>query len=136
MNHAISIKWFVDAKTNISYNCLDRHLDKRGDQVALIWEGNDPKEFKKTTYRELHREVCKFANVLKSLGVKKGDRVCLFLQMIPELPIAMLACARIGAVHSVVFGAFSEDSLKDRIQDSTCGAVRQARHSAAKTTCR
>ena len=116
----ISIKWFVDAKTNISYNCLDRHLDKRGDQVALIWEGNDPKESKKTTYRELHRDVCKFANVLKSLGVKKGDRVCLFLQMIPELPIAMLACARIGAIHSVVFGAFSEDSLKDRIQDSTC----------------
>jgi acetyl-CoA synthetase len=116
----ISIKWFTDAQTNISYNCLDRHLDQRGDQVALIWEGNDPKESKKTTYRELHRDVCKFANVLKSLGVKKGDRVCLFLQMIPELPIAMLACARIGAVHSVVFGAFSEDSLKDRIQDSTC----------------
>jgi acetyl-CoA synthetase len=119
-NQRISIKWFIDARTNISYNCLDRHLDKRGDQVALIWEGNDPKESRKTTYRELHRDVCKFANVLKSLGVKKGDRVCLFLQMIPELPIAMLACARIGAVHSVVFGAFSEDSLKDRIQDSTC----------------
>jgi len=116
----ISIKWFQGAKTNLSYNCLDRHLPKRANQVAFIWEGNEPGEDKKLTYAQLHEQVCKFANVLKSLGVKKGDRVCMFLQMIPELPIAMLACARIGAIHSVVFGAFSEDSLKDRIQDSTC----------------
>jgi acetyl-CoA synthetase len=116
----IWIKWFAGAKTNISYNCLDRHLEKRANQVALLWEGNEPTEDKKITYKELHEQVCKFANVLKSQGVKKGDRVCLFLQMVPELPVAMLACARIGAVHSVVFGAFSEDSLRDRIQDSTC----------------
>ncbi len=116
----ISIKYFVGAKTNISYNCLDRHLEKRGSQTAIIWEGNEPGTDGKLTYRELHEKVCKFANALKSLGVVKGDRVCLFMQMVPELPIAMLACARIGAVHSVVFGAFSEDSLKDRIQDSTC----------------
>ena len=116
----IWIKWFAGAKTNISYNCLDRHLEKRANQVALLWEGKEPTEDKKITYKELHEQVCKFANVLKSQGVKKGDRVCLFLQMVPELPVAMLACARIGAVHSVVFGAFSEDSLRDRIQDSTC----------------
>jgi acetyl-CoA synthetase len=116
----VHIKFFVGAKTNLCYNALDRHLDQRGDQVALIWEGNQPGEDAKITYRELHTQVCQFANVLQSLGVRKGDRVCLFLQMIPALPIAMLACARIGAVHSVVFGAFSEDSLKDRIQDSTC----------------
>ncbi len=116
----ISIKYFLGAKTNISYNCLDRHLDKRGDQTAILWEGNTPGEDAKLTYRELHEQVCKFANGLKSLGVKKGDRVCLYMQMIPQLPIAMLACARIGAIHSVVFGAFSEDSLRDRIQDSEC----------------
>jgi len=116
----IDIKWFADAKTNISYNCLDRHLDTRGDQTAIIWEGNEPGEDTKMTYKELHQQVCKFANALKSIGVKKGDRVCLFMQMIPQLPIAMLACARIGAIHSVVFGAFSEDSLKDRINDSKC----------------
>jgi acetyl-CoA synthetase len=116
----ITVKFFPGAKTNIAYNCLDRHLERRADQVALLWEGNDPAESRQVTYKELHEQVCKFANVLKSLGVKKGDRVCLFLQMIPELPVAMLACARIGAVHSVVFGAFSEDSLRDRIQDSTC----------------
>lgn len=116
----VSIKWFLGAKTNISVNALDRHLEKRGDQSAIIWEGNEPTEQRILTYKEMYTEVCKFANVLKSLGVKKGDRVCLYLQMIPELPIAMLACARIGAIHSVVFGAFSEDSLRDRIQDSTC----------------
>ena len=116
----IDIKWFIDGQTNITVNCLDRHLDTRGDQTALIWEDNEPGKGSKLTYRELHREVCKFANALKSLGVKKGDRVCLFLQMIPQLPVAMLACARIGAIHSVVFGAFSEDSLRDRIQDSEC----------------
>jgi acetyl-CoA synthetase len=116
----ISIKWFAGGKTNISYNCLDRHLATRGDQTAIIWEGNTPGEDAKISYKELHEQVCKFANGLKSLGVKKGDRVCLYMQMIPQLPVAMLACARIGAVHSVVFGAFSEDSLRDRIQDSEC----------------
>ncbi|MCH5376985.1 MAG: AMP-binding protein, partial [Planctomycetes bacterium] len=116
----VSIEWFVGGKTNLSVNALDRHLESRGDQAALIWEGNQPGEQSEVTYRELYTRVCKFANVLKSLGVKKGDRVCLYLQMIPELPVAMLACARIGAIHSVVFGAFSEDSLRDRIQDSEC----------------
>jgi acetyl-CoA synthetase len=114
------IKFFEGGKTNISYNCLDRHLETRGDQVAIIWEGNDPGEDATFTYRELYEEVCKFANVLQSKGVKYGDRVCLYLQMIPQLPVALLACARIGAVHSVVFGAFSPDSLKDRINDSEC----------------
>jgi len=116
----VSIKWFIGGKTNVSVNALDRHLEKRGDQPAIIWEGNEPTEQCIMTYRQMYTDVCKFANVLKSLGVKKGDRVCLYLQMIPQLPIAMLACARIGAIHSVVFGAFSEDSLRDRIQDSTC----------------
>ncbi len=119
----VFIKWFINGKTNISVNALDRHLEKRGDQVAIIWEGNSPEEHTTLTYRQLHTEVCKFANVLKSLGVKKGDRVCLYMQMIPELPMAMLACARIGAIHSVVFGAFSEDSLRDRVQDSECKIV-------------
>jgi acetyl-CoA synthetase len=114
----VSIKWFVGGKTNISVNALDRHLETRGDQTALIWEGNEPGEQAQITYRELYERVCRFANVLKSLGVKKGDRVCTYLQMVPELPVALLACARIGAIHSVVFGAFSEDSLRDRIQDS------------------
>lgn len=117
---AIEIKWFIGGTTNITVNTLDRHLEQRGDQVAIIWEGNDPGENEKLTYRQLHARVCKFANALKSMGVQKGDRVCLYLQMIPELTVAMLACARIGAIHSVVFGAFSEDSLRDRIQDSTC----------------
>jgi acetyl-CoA synthetase len=117
---SISIKWFLGAKTNITYNCLDRHLDTRGDQVAIIWEGNEPGEDAKLTYKELHAEVCKFANVLKSNGVKKGDRVSIYMPMVKELAIAMLACARIGAVHSIVFGGFSPDSLADRIVDSTC----------------
>ncbi len=116
----VYIKYYIGGKTNMSVNALDRHLETRGDQVALIWEGNEPTEQRKITYRELHDAVCRFANVLKSLGVKKGDRVCLYMQMIPELPVAMLACTRIGAVHSIVFGAFSEDSLRDRIQDSQC----------------
>ena len=116
----VKIEWFIGGKTNVSVNALDRHLEKRGDQVALIWEGNEPGEDAKVTYKELHHQVCQFANVLKSLGIKKGDRVCLYLQMVPQLPVAMLACARIGAIHSVVFGAFSEDSLRDRIQDSEC----------------
>ncbi|MBK9120466.1 MAG: acetate--CoA ligase [Phycisphaerales bacterium] len=119
----ISIQWFIGAQTNISYNCLDRHLERRGDQVAIQWEGNDPGEDRKLTYRELHREVCKFANVLKQTGVKRGDRVSIYMPMIPELAIAMLACARIGAVHSIVFGGFSPDSLADRIVDSKCEYV-------------
>ena len=118
-----NIKFFEGAKTNMSYNCLDRHLDTRRDQVALIWEGNNPGESEKITYRELHTRVCKFANVLRKHGIKKGDRVCIYLQMIPQLPVAMLACARIGAVHSIVFGAFSPDALKDRINNSECKAL-------------
>jgi acetyl-CoA synthetase len=116
----IDIQWFIGGKTNMAYNCLDRHLAQRGDQVALIWEGNQPGEDAKLTYQQLHAEVCKFANVLKKFGVKQGDRVSIYMPMIKELPIAMLACARIGAVHSIVFGGFSPDSLADRIVDSRC----------------
>jgi len=115
------IKWFESGKLNVSYNCLDRHVESgNGDRTAIIWEGNNPSEDKRFTYNELLSQVKKFANVLKNLGVDKGDRVCIYMQMVPELAIAMLACARIGAVHSVVFGAFSADSLRDRINDSTC----------------
>ncbi|OUV04705.1 MAG: acetate--CoA ligase [bacterium TMED80] len=115
------IQWYLNGKLNVSYNCLDRHVQEgNGDKTAIIWEGNDPTEDKKYSYSELLIEVKKFANVLKSNGVIKGDRVCLYMQMIPELAIAMLACCRIGAVHSVVFGAFSADSLRDRINDSSC----------------
>jgi acetyl-CoA synthetase len=117
---AIWIKYFIGAKTNITYNCLDRHLEQRGDQVAIIWEGNEPGEDARLTYRQLHNEVCKFANVLKRFGVKKGDRVSIYMPMVKELAIAMLACARIGAIHSIVFGGFSPDSLADRIVDSSC----------------
>ena len=115
------INWFNGGKLNASYNCIDRHINAgHGDEVAIIWEGNDPKQSRKFTYSDLLKEVSLFANALKSLGVQKGDRVCLYMQMIPELAIAVLACARIGAVHSVVFGAFSSDSLRDRINDSEC----------------
>ncbi|OUW78685.1 MAG: acetate--CoA ligase [bacterium TMED217] len=115
------IKWFENGKLNVSYNCLDRHVESGdGDKTAIIWEGNNPSEDKKFTYTELLFEVKKLANVLKKLGVEKGDRVCIYMQMIPELSIAMLACSRIGAVHSIVFGAFSADSLRDRINDSSC----------------
>ncbi len=113
----VSIKWFEDGVLNLAHNCIDRHLAKRGNQTAIMWEGDDPKEDKKITYRELHAEVCRFANVLKALGVKKGDRVTIYLPMIPEAAISMLACARIGAIHSVVFGGFSPDSLAGRIED-------------------
>ena len=113
----VHIKWFYDGTLNVSANCLDRHLAKRGDQTAILFEGDDPSVSKAITYRELHEQVCKFANVLKSLGVKKGDRVTLYLPMIPELAVAMLACTRIGAIHSIVFGGFSPDSLANRIQD-------------------
>ena len=119
----VSIKWFEDGVTNVAYNCVDRHLDKRGDQTAIIWEGDDPKHDKKITYRQLHAEVCKFANVLKARGVKKGDRVTIYLPMIPEAAYAMLACARIGAVHSVVFGGFSPDLLAGRIEDCASAVV-------------
>jgi len=115
--HNVSIKWFEDGTLNAAYNCIDRHLAKRGDQVAILWEGDDPKHDKKITYKQLHAEVCRFANVLKARGVKKGDRVTVYLPMIPETAISMLACARIGAIHSVVFGGFSPDSLAGRIED-------------------
>ncbi|MFA5983209.1 MAG: acetate--CoA ligase [Methylococcaceae bacterium] len=114
------IRWFDGAEINVSYNCLDRHLATQGEQIAIIWEGDNPAEDKKLTYNELYLQVCQFANVLKSLGVNKGDRVCLYLPMIVEAAIAMLACTRIGAVHSIVFGGFSADSLRDRILDSNC----------------
>ena len=115
--------WFTGAKLNVAFNCIDRHLEQRGEQTAIIWEGDEPTEDKKITYRELHAHVCKFANALKARGVSKGDRVCIYMPMIPEATYAMLACARIGAVHSVVFGGFSPESLKDRILDSDCQTI-------------
>ena len=114
----LHIRWYEDGQLNVAANCLDRHLEARGDKTAIIFEGDDPNESRSLTYRELHTEVCKFANTLKNLGVAKGDRVIIYLPMIPEAAIAMLACARIGAVHSVVFGGFSPDSLASRIADS------------------
>ncbi|WP_159589429.1 acetate--CoA ligase [Chelativorans xinjiangense] len=113
----VSIKWFEDGVTNVAYNCIDRHLKKRGDQTAIIWEGDNPYDDKKITYNELYAHVCRLANVLKSKGVKKGDRVTIYMPMIPEATYAMLACARIGAIHSVVFGGFSPDALAGRIED-------------------
>ncbi|HWY12294.1 MAG TPA: acetate--CoA ligase [Bacteroidia bacterium] len=118
------VKWFLNGKLNITENCIDRHLADNGDQPAIIWEPNDPKEESKTlTYKQLHEEVCRFANVLKNNGYKKGDRVCIYMPMVPELAIAVLACARIGAIHSVVFGGFSFNSLADRIHDADCHLV-------------
>ncbi|MEY4719641.1 MAG: hypothetical protein RL563_2259 [Pseudomonadota bacterium] len=114
------IHWFIGGQLNVSANCLDRHLAQRGDQIAILWEGDDPKNSSAITYRELHREVCKFANVLKAQGVKKGDRVCIYLPMITEAAVVILACTRIGAVHSIVFGGFSADALRDRIIDADC----------------
>ena len=116
-------KWFDGGKLNITTNCIDRHLETRADQVAIIWEGDEPSDDANITYKELHEHVCRFANILKARGVKKGDRVCIYMPMIPEAAYAMLACARIGAIHSVVFGGFSPDSLKDRILDSDCQTV-------------
>jgi acetyl-CoA synthetase len=121
--HNVSIKWFEDGVTNIAHNCVDRHLATRGDQVAIIWEGDDPRADRKITYRELHAEVGRFANVLKARGVRKGDRVTIYLPMIPEAAFAMLACARIGAVHSVVFGGFSPESLAGRLEDAQSTVV-------------
>ena len=117
------IRWFEGATLNVSVNCIDRHLETRAEQVAIIWEGDNPTHDKKITYRQLHEDVCKFANVLKAQGVKKGDRVCIYLPMISEAASVMLACTRIGAVHSVVFGGFSAEALKDRILDSDCHYV-------------
>ncbi len=117
----LHIKWFADGELNVAANCLDRQLAKRGDKTAIIWEGDDPRESRHITYRELHTEVCKFANVLTAKGVKKGDRVTIYMPMIPEAAVAMLACTRIGAAHSVVFGGFSPDSLAGRIED--CGST-------------
>ena len=119
----VHIRWFYDGTLNVCYNCIDRHLDSKADDVAIIWEGDDPSRDMKITYRELHERVCKFANALKALGAKKGDRITIYMPMIPEAAIAMLACARIGAVHSVVFGGFSPDALAGRIHDCESNIV-------------
>jgi len=119
----LHIRWFYDGSLNVCYNCVDRHLEEKGDDVAIIWEGDDPKRDLKITYRELHGRVCRFANALKKLGAKKGDRITIYMPMIPETAVAMLACARIGAVHSVVFGGFSPDALAGRIHDCESNIV-------------
>ena len=121
--HAGLAEWFKGGQLNVSENCIDRHLATRGEQTAIIWEGDNPADSKHITYRELHDKVCRLANVLRARGVKKGDRVCIYMPMIPEAAFAMLACTRIGAVHSVVFGGFSPDALRDRILDADCRAV-------------
>ncbi|MGC2854612.1 acetate--CoA ligase [Novispirillum sp. DQ9] len=118
--HDVHIRWYQDGTLNVSVNCLDRHLEKRGDQTAIIWEGDDPKDDANITYRDLYERVCRLGNAMRDMGVKKGDRVCIYLPMIPEAAEAMLACARIGAVHSIVFGGFSPDALASRIKDSEC----------------
>ena len=122
-NEFADAKWFEGGKINVSHNCIDRHLDKISEKVALIWQGDNPSESKEFTFQQLHTEVCIFSNVLKSLNVKKGSRVCIYMPMIPEAAFAMLACTRIGAIHSVVFGGFSPESLKDRILDADCEVV-------------
>ena len=114
----IDIRWYEDGILNVSYNCLDRHLQGRGDQTAIIWEGDDPSADEKVTYRDLYKRVCRFANGLRAQGVKKGDVVTLYMPMIPEALVAMLACTRIGAVHSIVFGGFSPDALAVRVEES------------------
>ena len=119
----ISIKWYLKGELNVCYNCIDRHLEKKGDKTAIIWEGDDPNDSKKITYKELYLDVCKFSNALKSLGTKKGDVITIYMPMIPEAAIAMLACSRIGAIHSVVFGGFSSDSLADRINDCNSNLI-------------
>ena len=113
---SVSIKWFEDGELNVSANCIDRHLEKRGNQTAIVWEGDNPAESKHVTYNELHHQVCKLANVYKNLGVAKGDRVVLYMPMIPEAAYAMLACARIGAIHSIVFAGFSPEALAARVE--------------------
>ena len=113
------VKWFLNGKTNITYNCLDRHLESRGDQTAILWEPNDPNDpVRKYTYQQLYHEVCKLSNALKSLGIAKGDRVVFYMPMLPELAIGIMACARIGAIHSVVFAGFSAQALADRVDDA------------------
>ncbi|MWL73327.1 AMP-binding protein, partial [Escherichia coli] len=119
----VSIKWYEDGTLNLAANCLDRHLAERGDQTAIIWEGDDASQSKNITYRELHRDVCRFANVLLSQGIKKGDVVAIYMPMVPEAAVAMLACARIGAVHSVIFGGFSPEAVAGRIIDSSSKLV-------------
>ncbi len=123
MKPDVSIKWYEDGTLNASYNCIDRHLESRGDQPAIIWEGDEPTDDKTITYKELHEHVCRLANAMKARGVKKGDRVCIYMPMVPEAAYAMLACTRIGAIHSIVFGGFSPDALGQRIDDSKCCAV-------------
>ena len=119
-----NVRWYGGGKLNITENCLDRHLKKKGEHTAITWVPNNPKEKSRLlTYRQLHEEVCKFSNVLRSIGAKKGDRICLYMPMVPELAIAVLACARIGAIHSVVFAGFSAQSLADRINDAKCNIV-------------
>ena len=137
----VQIRWFEDGVLNASVNCLDRHLATRGAQPAILWEGDDPSEHRALTYRELHAEVCRLANGLKSLGVKRGDRVTIYLPMVPEAAVAMLACARIGAIHSVVFAGFSSESLAGRIRDcgssvliTADGGWRAGRHVALKAS--
>ena len=121
---AFDVKWFEGGQLNLTENCLDRHLAERGNQVAILWEPNEPTQpSKKITYNQLHEEVCKAANMLKKLGAEKGDRICIYMPMVPEAAITMLACARIGAVHSIVFAGFSAQSLADRINDSLCKFV-------------
>src|SRR5690606_22265680 len=115
--------WFAGGKLNVTTNCIDRHLAQRGEQIAILWEGDDPADSRAISYRELHEQVCRLANALRGRGVAKGDRVCIYMPMVPEAVYAMLACARIGAIHSVVFGGFSPEALKDRILDSDCRLV-------------
>jgi acetyl-CoA synthetase len=142
-NRDVHHTWFEDGLLNVSYNCLDRHLNTPiENKPALVWQGEPEEDARTYTYRELYVEVCKFANVLKSMGVKKGDRVCIYLPMVLELPITMLGCARIGAIHSVVFGGFSADSLTDRINDSECKILitsnisyRSGKHIHLKSIC-
>jgi acetyl-CoA synthetase len=123
-NHPdVSIKWFEDGVLNVSANCIDRHLETRGEQIAIIWEGDNPNDSKHVTYREMHTQVCKMANVYKNLGVSKGDRVVLYMPMIPEAAYAMLACARIGAVHSIVFAGFSPEALAARVNGCKASLV-------------
>ena len=119
----LHVKWYYDGTLNVCYNCVDRHLETKAGDVAIIWEGDDPTRDLKITYRELHERVCKFANCLKELGAKRGDRITLYMPMIPEAAVAMLACARIGAVHSVVFGGFSPEALAGRIHDCESNIV-------------
>ena len=122
-NNFSNTKWFEGGKINIAFNCIDRHLKKNSNKTAIIWEGDDPNQSEEISYKELHNKVCKLSNILKELGASKGSRVCIYMPMIPEAAYAMLACTRIGAIHSVVFGGFSPESLKDRILDADCSIV-------------